>query len=503
MKRPPINELLALFKATLAKEGVTTGAGDAAGDSFIDAALIGAGDNSFVSMLAILYPGQPLLVDSKDITAFNNATGEVTLAGPYKGAAGAIPLGVPYKIVTFRFVPAEVAAIAAALGNVGADMSVITQSEAASVAAYLKNFRSHSRIHNQARICLIVPDLADLVLAGDPQNTAIKAELDKIGTVSLLDQTGVDAGEEDWDVYNLVVVGSNVHATAFVMANLDDLIAYHGAIMVCNSAVAAHLLMGVAAAQTAADTNVCCETIDNRVMQLVFESLGNKVLFDPAQVSDRLNMAAGSLTEHVLMVDTVGDGNTLVVVGWLPGESADAESYELSDGSSIPSGRLFCGCFLHADHLTDTGKLLLRRIARNLTQAHVHPLTVNVKRSYQEDIPDTDVTDTATITEAECILLELGPKNGRRYCLRNLRLKAQADPTPNTMTVRLYEYFHDALVEMASFDIDTTNWGTYYSLMDMFDIPDVHSDAIKVTCEMDAGAGIAVKATYSYAEAKK
>ncbi|MBA7520293.1 hypothetical protein ES705_12386 [subsurface metagenome] len=131
--RPPLDELLALFRATVAAEGVTTGAGDATGDTFIDAALIGAGDNSFVSMLAILYPGDPLKVDSKDITAFNTATGEVTLAGAYKGAPGAIPAGAPYTIVTFRFVPAEVAAIAAALGTHDTDIKALL----ATIAGYI------------------------------------------------------------------------------------------------------------------------------------------------------------------------------------------------------------------------------------------------------------------------------------------------------------------------------------------------------------------------------
>ncbi|MBA7577294.1 hypothetical protein ES708_19141 [subsurface metagenome] len=116
-KRPPSDEEIGLFGATVAVEGVTTGAGTAAGDNFIDAGLKGAGDNSFVSMLAVLYPGQPQNVDSKDITAFDNLTGKVTLAGAYKGVAEAIPAGVPYKIVTFRFVPAEVAAIEAKLGK--------------------------------------------------------------------------------------------------------------------------------------------------------------------------------------------------------------------------------------------------------------------------------------------------------------------------------------------------------------------------------------------------
>ena len=120
--RPPLDELLALFRATVAAEGITTGAGTAAGDNFIDAALIGAGANSFKSMLAILYPGDPQNVDSKDITGFDDVTGRVTLAGAYKEVAAAIPVGVPYKIVTFRFVPAEVAALAALVNAIEAKL---------------------------------------------------------------------------------------------------------------------------------------------------------------------------------------------------------------------------------------------------------------------------------------------------------------------------------------------------------------------------------------------
>jgi len=113
--RPPLDELISLLQSTVAAEGTTTAPGAAAGNSFIDAGLIGVGDNSFLSMLAVLYPGQPRLVDSFDITGFDDLTGEVTLSTAYKGVAAPIPAGVPYKIVTFRFVPAEVAAIAAAL----------------------------------------------------------------------------------------------------------------------------------------------------------------------------------------------------------------------------------------------------------------------------------------------------------------------------------------------------------------------------------------------------
>ena len=119
-KRPPLDEEKALFESQVAREGVTTGAGAPAGNSFFDAALIGFGANSFVSMLAVVYPGQPNLVDSFDITAFDNGFGEVTLSHNYKG--GQIPAGVPYKIVTFRFVPAEVAALTTKVDDIEAKL---------------------------------------------------------------------------------------------------------------------------------------------------------------------------------------------------------------------------------------------------------------------------------------------------------------------------------------------------------------------------------------------
>ncbi|MBA7685711.1 hypothetical protein ES703_94137 [subsurface metagenome] len=108
-KRPPLDEQKSLWEATVAAEGVTTLAGEATGLSLRAAGLAGAGLNSFVSMMAVIHPGDPTQVDSRDITAFDNGTGEVTVASAFKG--GQVAAGVPYKIVTFRFVPAEVAAL--------------------------------------------------------------------------------------------------------------------------------------------------------------------------------------------------------------------------------------------------------------------------------------------------------------------------------------------------------------------------------------------------------
>jgi len=115
MKRPVIHEQKSLFEATVAAEGITTTAGEATGLSLEDIGLAGSGVGSFISMLAVIYPGDPANVDSQDITAFDNGSGEVTVATAFKG--GQVPAGTPYKIVTFRFVPAEVAALAADIGD--------------------------------------------------------------------------------------------------------------------------------------------------------------------------------------------------------------------------------------------------------------------------------------------------------------------------------------------------------------------------------------------------
>jgi len=84
-----------------------------------------------------------------------------------------------------------------------------------------------------------------------------------------------------------------------------------------------------------------------------------------------------------------------------------------------------------------------------------------------------------------------------RYIVRSLRLKC-ADPGANTVTVRLYELVNDGLTEVDSFDIDAANFGTYHSLMDMFGLPHLAGDELKVTVRASAGGPYAVTGQYSH-----
>jgi hypothetical protein len=123
-RRPPTDEEVSIFDALVARQGKTTAPGAAGGTSIIDSGLIGAGANSFANMGVVLYPGDPLHVDARTGTVFNNITGELTLDAAYKGVAAPIPAGVPYILIPTQFVAGGIGPILASLVVPGADAIV-------------------------------------------------------------------------------------------------------------------------------------------------------------------------------------------------------------------------------------------------------------------------------------------------------------------------------------------------------------------------------------------
>ncbi len=287
-KRPPLRELLALFRSTIARQGVTTAAGAATGDSIIDAGLIGFGANSFFTMLLIVYPGQQELVDSMDITAFNNATGEIDMSTAYKGVAAAIPVGVPYIIVTFKFVPAEVAALTA----------------------------------------LVTALMADV---GDPTGETIDNLADRFGDIA---------------------------------RSLD-------------------LMLG-----------------------------------------DRWD-AAGDL----------GTDITTILAALTGATGGFNEQADVAINEAVTAAEVFI------------------------------------------------ITFTAATT---------------RYILRDLRIKSEDPTQPNNITVKLYTLINDVEINVQSFVITNTNFGTYFSLMDMFGVPHVAGDSIRVSLQGSAAGPYTVTGQYSH-----
>jgi hypothetical protein len=116
------------------------------------------------------------------------------------------------------------------------------------------------------------------------------------------------------------------------------------------------------------------------------------------------------------------------------------------------------------------------------------------------DKPKAEVAVNTTATNgAETNIFNLATA-GFHYTVEKLRLKC-ADPGANTVTVRLYELINGASVEVDSFAITTVNFGTYFSLMDMFGVDHLVGDNLKVTVRASAGGPYAVTGSYVYRSA--
>ena len=108
-----------------------------------------------------------------------------------------------------------------------------------------------------------------------------------------------------------------------------------------------------------------------------------------------------------------------------------------------------------------------------------------------------DAGFSENVAAAEIFIVTLNAAN-TRYILRDLRIKS-ADPTAaNTITVRLYTLINSFEVNVDSFIITNANFGTYFSLMDMFGVPHVAGDSIRVSVQGSAAGPYVVTGQYSH-----
>lgn len=85
------------------------------------------------------------------------------------------------------------------------------------------------------------------------------------------------------------------------------------------------------------------------------------------------------------------------------------------------------------------------------------------------------------------------------YQVRHLRIKS-ADPGAETMTVKLYEEINDVQLVVDTYTIDSDNYADYQTIMDMFGLPDLDGENLKVTAQMGAGSAVALTGQYVYSD---
>jgi hypothetical protein len=109
-----------------------------------------------------------------------------------------------------------------------------------------------------------------------------------------------------------------------------------------------------------------------------------------------------------------------------------------------------------------------------------------------------DVPVTMNATDVEADILDLSTAS-TRYMLRDLLIKC-ADPGAETVTVRLYRLINDVQTLVKDFDITTTTYTGYFNLMDMFGVPHLAGDDIRITVIASAAGPYAITGQYSYAK---
>jgi len=110
-----------------------------------------------------------------------------------------------------------------------------------------------------------------------------------------------------------------------------------------------------------------------------------------------------------------------------------------------------------------------------------------------------DAGFSENITAAETFIVTLNAAD-TRYILRDLRIKS-ADPTvANTITVKLYTLINSLEVNVDSFIITNANFGIYFTLVDMFGVPYVAGDSIRVSLQGSAAGPYVVAGQFSHAK---
>lgn len=126
----------------------------------------------------------------------------------------------------------------------------------------------------------------------------------------------------------------------------------------------------------------------------------------------------------------------------------------------------------------------------------IHELVAETKDILREIISQAISANAGSGSETSVIpLLAVA---GLQRVLRHLRLGLPADPGAESVTVKLYEEINSAKTNVDSFTLDTSNYGEYHSLMDMFGVQEIAGDVIDITVQSSAGT-IAVTGQFSYA----
>jgi len=443
-----------LIRALTAYSGITTADGAVDGTTLVDSNLIGR--NDFISEKTILIVSGDAKDEDKGATSFDNGTGTITLQGT--GFSAQIKAGTIYRVLNISTVEIDVANINTKIG---------TNTDPAGTTT-------------------LFAWLAKLFSQGG-QGLVYYGKVTQVDDVTHFRVAGLTGFGDAYfaNNYRVYVVRDAAGLGAAPQGEMQPCSGYTS-----TNAIFSHTAFSVSLA------------VDDEILLL------HERVAEVADLISRLgDPSAHTLTSLVAKWGDIARSLDLILgsrwdaAGDL-GTDIAAILGDIGDASASTLGSLYAILGNPAQSfLTMIGYEGAIALADKLTAARAGYLdelnTIKGATGIFHEQADVAVNITA-INTAETDVFHLSAVS-TRYIVRSLRLKC-ADPGVNTVTVRLYELVNDVLTEVDSFDIDSSNFGTYHSLMDMFGLPHLAGDELQVTVRASAGGPYAVTGQYSHAK---
>ena len=477
-----------LIRTLTAYNGITTADGAGDGTTLIDSTLI---DNAYISPTGI--PGKTILIlsgnargEDKGAASFNNVTGAITLQGT--GFSAQIVAGTIYRVLNISSTEIDVATLLTLVGTVtdNADLGTL----------FARHRGEYLGTHSHALV--VVHDAAALNAALD---TALRDWLLDIGFVVTVGDPADVAANLDVNAFDVIAVSAScVAGDAAALANLKTA----EVPVVCFSAAIAVLAadvfnMGTTAGTEAAQTRI--EITDNSPFWLIDQALGNLTVTASALIYTMAIKAANAVT--FAEEDTL-TGNDLTIVKMPQGAE---------DGGTPSYAPFFDRFFIGVGDFTNMNaafKAILDDLFMHcVMEKRFEEGLVQVKRAYQEDIPDTDFALTAIDTvltnpppaaDAANSIVDIDQKHNRAFVLRSLWVNVTDFGTGTQLTFQLWVLLNGVVTSVDSVVVNALG---IQNLMDIFGLQEVHADGIWITAITDVGVTGACSGTFRYAEAKK
>ncbi len=446
-----------LIRALTAYSGITTADGAGDGTTLIASDLIGR--NDFISEKTVYILSGDAKDEDKGALSFNSVTGAITLRGT--GVSAQIVTGVIFRILNISSVEVDVANIQEDLGDMADAAATGPVTATDNLMAYVKQIINEilgtdgawGNLNNEAINSL---DLAIQYIAAVMGFNGANVFNPSVGGVA---RTNMDAVFAALDVL-IQTVDDNVDWIKEAAGN--DNWGF--------GALRNHILTNKA----------LIETVDT-IVDLIFAGLGHDTWGLGAIHNDITNIVdqppvAKSLHDILHKNGSFTFDNT-------------------TDALEALSDKL--GAFLGTGGANQDESVISSLDLAHTDLDFIRGALIAISQVTAQEQADTAVNINA-INGSETNVFDLSTAS-TRYIVRSLRLKC-ADPGANTVTVRLYELVNDGLTEVDSFDMNTDNFGTYQSLMDMFGLAQLAGDNLKVTVRASAGGPYAVTGQYSHAK---